>query len=236
MATSAPRTSQRVARDHGFHPVRIRRVVRETAEAASFVLDVPAELAATFAYEAGQFLTFRVEVAGEPHLRCYSMSSSPEVDDELQVTVKRVPGGAVSNRMIDTLAPGAVVEVTRPAGRVLPGAGRRRHRRLQRRQRHHARSSRCSRAPSAGHAAGSASSTPTATATPSSSRDRPRRPGRAAPRSPRGRPPPRRRARLRRRRRAAPVRREAGRSRLLRVRAGPVHGPGRGCPAGGRRR
>src|SRR5918997_6245261 len=116
MATSAPRTSQRVARDHGFHPVPIRRVVAETAEAASFVLDIPAELAGAFAYEAGQFLTFRVEVEVEPLLRCYSMSSSPAVDDELQVTVKRVPGGAVSNRMIDRLRPGAVVEVTRPAG------------------------------------------------------------------------------------------------------------------------
>src|SRR5918998_1800833 len=125
MATPGPRTSQRGARDHGFHPVPIRRVVAETAEAASFVLDIPAELAGAFAYEAGQFLTFRVEVEGEPHLRCYSMSSSPAVDDELQVTVKRVPGGAVSNRMIDALRPGAVVEVTRPAGAfcLAPGDG-----------------------------------------------------------------------------------------------------------------
>jgi 3-ketosteroid 9alpha-monooxygenase subunit B len=123
MTTSAARTTQRGARDHGFHPVPIRRVVHETAESASFVLDVPPDLRDAFAYEAGQFLTFRVEVAGEPHLRCYSMSSSPAVDDELQVTVKRVPGGAVSNRMIDDLGPGAVVEVTRPAGVFCLGAG-----------------------------------------------------------------------------------------------------------------
>ena len=31
-------------RDHGFHPLRIGRVVTETADASSFVLDVPAEL------------------------------------------------------------------------------------------------------------------------------------------------------------------------------------------------
>jgi 3-ketosteroid 9alpha-monooxygenase subunit B len=123
MTTSAARTSQRGARDHGFHPVPIRRVVHETAESASFVLDVPSALRHAFAYEAGQFLTFRVEVGGEPHLRCYSMSSSPAVDDELQVTVKRVPGGAVSNRMIDDLGPGAVVEVTRPAGVFCLGTG-----------------------------------------------------------------------------------------------------------------
>lgn len=123
MATQAARTTQRGARDHGFHPVPIRRVVPETAESASFVLDIPPDLRDAFAYEAGQFLTFRVEVAGEAHLRCYSMSSSPVVDDELTVTVKRVPGGAVSNRMIDDLGPGAVVEVTRPAGVFCLGPG-----------------------------------------------------------------------------------------------------------------
>ncbi len=124
MAVSAPTASQReVPRDHGFHPLRVRRVVRETAEAATFVLDVPDHLRATYAYDAGQFLTFRLEVDGEVHHRCYSMSSAPALDDELAVTVKRVPGGVVSNRMIDTLAPGDVVEASPPAGvfRLQPG-------------------------------------------------------------------------------------------------------------------
>jgi 3-ketosteroid 9alpha-monooxygenase subunit B len=117
MAISAPAATQRGApRDHGFHPLRVARVVRETAEATSFVLDVPDALRDAFAYEAGQFLTFRLRVDGEAHLRCYSMSSSPAVDAELQVTVKRVPGGVVSNWMIDTLGPGRVVEATCPAG------------------------------------------------------------------------------------------------------------------------
>lgn len=104
------------ARDHGFHRLRIGRVVTETADARSYVLDVPPDLHDLFRYEAGQFCTFRVPVAGETHLRCYSMSSAPQVDDQLQVTVKRVPGGAVSNWMVDTLGPGDEVEVTGPAG------------------------------------------------------------------------------------------------------------------------
>jgi ferredoxin-NADP reductase len=126
MPISAATAPQRdVPRDHGFHPLRVRRVVPETEEAVSFVLDVPAELRAAYAYEAGQFLTFRLRVDGEVHHRCYSMSSSPEVDDELAVTVKRVPGGIVSNRMIDTLAAGDVVEASPPAGvfRLRPGDG-----------------------------------------------------------------------------------------------------------------
>jgi ferredoxin-NADP reductase len=44
------------------------------------------------------------------------MSSAPAVDDELRVTVKRVPGGVVSNWMLDALRAGDEVEVQAPAG------------------------------------------------------------------------------------------------------------------------
>lgn len=110
-------------RDRGFHQLRVARVVRETADASSFVLEVPDALRDTFAYEAGQFCTFRFHIDGEEHQRCYSMSSSPEVDGELQVTVKRVPGGRVSNWMHDELAPGADVDTSAPSGlfRLHPG-------------------------------------------------------------------------------------------------------------------
>jgi 3-ketosteroid 9alpha-monooxygenase subunit B len=99
-------------RDHGFHRVRVVDVVRETAEAGSLVLDVPDG----FGYHAGQFVTVRVEAEGREHLRCYSMSSAPAVDDRFQVTVKRVPGGIVSNWLLDHLAVGDELEVTAPAG------------------------------------------------------------------------------------------------------------------------
>jgi ferredoxin-NADP reductase len=102
--------------DHTFHPVRIRRVVQETADTRSFVLDVPDDLRAAFSYRAGQFCTFRIAVDGDEHIRCYSMSSAPEVDDELTVTVKRVPGGVVSNWMNESLCAGAIVEVAPPTG------------------------------------------------------------------------------------------------------------------------
>jgi ferredoxin-NADP reductase len=95
-----------MARDHGFHEARILRVIDETPDARTYVLDAP------FAYQAGQFVTFRA--CGT--LRSYSMSSSPDTDTELATTVKRVPGGLVSNWMNDTLAAGDVVEVTAPAG------------------------------------------------------------------------------------------------------------------------
>lgn len=126
MASPAAPTAQPGAvRDHGFHRLRVRRVVRETAEASSFALEVPAHLRAAFAYQAGQFLTFRVRVGDQVHHRCYSMSSAPGVDDELRITVKRVRRGVVSNWMIDSLEPGDVVEASVPAGvfRLDPGDG-----------------------------------------------------------------------------------------------------------------
>ncbi len=95
-----------MARDHGFHPIRVKRVIQETADTRTYVLDTD------FDYEAGQFLTFKA--CGE--LRSYSMSSSPATDAELTTTVKRVPGGLVSNWMHDHLSPGDLIEATRPAG------------------------------------------------------------------------------------------------------------------------
>ncbi|HEV3282136.1 MAG TPA: ferredoxin--NADP reductase [Acidimicrobiales bacterium] len=105
-----------VARDHGFHAIRVREVVPETRDSSSFVLDVPDDLRDRYGYEPGQFLTFRCWVDGKPHLRCYSMSSSPAIDPCMQVTVKRVPNGIVSNWMIDRVGPGDRIEATLPAG------------------------------------------------------------------------------------------------------------------------
>jgi ferredoxin-NADP reductase len=91
-------------------------VVDETADTRSFVLEIPPALEDTFRYAAGQFCTFRATVGGESVVRCYSMSSSPDVGDPFTTTVKRVDGGLMSNWMNDTLAPGSTIEVMRPTG------------------------------------------------------------------------------------------------------------------------
>src|SRR5262249_22697698 len=97
-----------MARDHGFHSVRITRIIQETPDTRTYVLNAPS----AFTYRAGQFVTVRA--CGT--LRSYSMSSSPDTDDELMVTVKRVAGGLVSNWMHDHLVPGDLLGVTVPAG------------------------------------------------------------------------------------------------------------------------
>jgi len=102
--------------DPEYHSLAVADVIHETADARSFVLQIPAALEDRFSYAAGQFCTFRATIDGESVVRCYSMSSSPDAGDRFAVTVKRVPGGKMSNWMNDVLAPGDTIEVMPPAG------------------------------------------------------------------------------------------------------------------------
>lgn len=104
-----------------YHQLRIAKIVQETPDARSFVLEVPADLADKFKYRAGQFLTFRVPHGDGPFNRCYSLSSAPETDGHLKVTVKRVDGGRGSNWFNDALAEGGALDVMPPAGRFVLG-------------------------------------------------------------------------------------------------------------------
>lgn len=99
-----------------YHRLRVARVVDETADARSIVLEIPEALRERFAYRAGQFLTFRVEVGGQRLVRCYSLASAPGIDPEHKVTVKRVADGRVSNWMNERVAAGDSLEVMPPAG------------------------------------------------------------------------------------------------------------------------
>jgi ferredoxin-NADP reductase len=103
-----------------FCPLRVKRVVPETPDAASFVLEPAKEDAPRFAYRPGQYVTLRPVIDGVAHPRSYSMSSSPAVDPELQVTVKRVPDGLVSNWLLDELREGDSIEAMPPTGTFTP--------------------------------------------------------------------------------------------------------------------
>ncbi len=105
-----------VAADHEFHELTIAGVIAETADASSFVFEIPPHLAESFRYVAGQFLTVEVDLGHVRLKRCYSLSSSPDTDTEHKVTVKRVVGGRVSNWMIDNLKAGDRIRVLPPAG------------------------------------------------------------------------------------------------------------------------
>ena len=108
-----------------YHQLRIAKIVQETPDARSIVLEVPADLADKFKYRAGQFLTFQVPHDSGAFNRCYSLSSAPETDGrQLKVTVKRVTGGKGSNWFNDVPKEGGALQVMPPAGRfVLKDSG-----------------------------------------------------------------------------------------------------------------
>ncbi len=97
-----------------YYTLKVKEIIWETGQAATLRLKQP--LFSKIKYLPGQFLTFILEINGQKVRRSYSMSSTPELDADLAVTIKRVPGGLVSNYLLDKLKPGDSVEVTKPAG------------------------------------------------------------------------------------------------------------------------
>ena len=106
-----------------FHSLRVSRIVQETADARSIVLDVPPSLANEFHFRAGQFVTVEIEHGGERLRRCYSLASSPDCNEGHKFTVKRVKGGRVSTWLNETLREGDVLSVMRPEGRFVLDGG-----------------------------------------------------------------------------------------------------------------
>lgn len=105
-----------IATEGPYYSLTVSEVVRETHDSCSLCLAIPDEVEEVFGYRAGQFLTFRVTVAGKRLVRCYSLASSPVTDSIHKVTVKRVDDGRVSNHVNDEIAVGSTLEVMKPAG------------------------------------------------------------------------------------------------------------------------
>ena len=104
-----------------YYQVPVAEVIRETDEACSLVLDVPASLAPVFGYRPGQFVTVRVpsDLCGSV-ARCYSLSSSPLLGERPAITVKRTEGGYASNWIFDRVRAGTVLDLLPPAGTFSP--------------------------------------------------------------------------------------------------------------------
>ena len=77
------------------------QIIDVTHDVKSFTLETgePHQLR----FDAGQYLTIRVEIDAAEVERCYTISSPPIRPSALTITVKRVPGGPVSNWLHDNL-------------------------------------------------------------------------------------------------------------------------------------
>ncbi|UII20333.1 ferredoxin--NADP reductase [Fulvivirga ligni] len=88
-------------------------IIQETKDAITIVFEKPAN---GINYKSGQFLTLILPINGKEVRRAYSLCSSPFVDDQPAVTVKRVEDGLVSNWLPDNLKKGDAVKIMEPMG------------------------------------------------------------------------------------------------------------------------
>ena len=106
----------------GFRPLRVTKVVPESANVSSIYL-AGADGGPLPAARPGQYLTLRVTGAGQPApVRSYSLSSAPSAD-VYRISVKREPLGAASRYLSDRLRPGATLDVAAPRGDFTLAAG-----------------------------------------------------------------------------------------------------------------
>lgn len=105
-----------------FHDLRITATERDTKDSVVLSLEVPAALREAYRFAPGQYLTFSTLMGGEELRRSYSICSVPG-QAQLQVGVKRVPGGRFSTHATAALKAGDTLRTMTPQGRfVLPPA------------------------------------------------------------------------------------------------------------------
>ena len=96
------------------YSLKVAEIFQETNDTITVVFKQP--VLKKIKYKAGQYLTLIFRINGRRYIRPYSFSSAPGVDTNLSITIKRVPGGVVSNHIADCLKVGDVVEVMEPMG------------------------------------------------------------------------------------------------------------------------
>ena len=98
----------------GFLHLKVKKVIKETEDAISIHFEQPET--GDIAYKAGQFFTIIADIDGKEVRRAYSVCSSPFLDSNPAVTVKRVEGGLMSNYLNDNLSAGQTLKVMPPIG------------------------------------------------------------------------------------------------------------------------
>lgn len=98
----------------GARPFQVARKVIESDEIVSLYLQ-PADGGPVMAFRPGQYIGLKLTVDGQEVRRNYSLSA-PSNGSTYRISVKREPGGLVSNFLHDAVATGATLELFPPAG------------------------------------------------------------------------------------------------------------------------
>jgi ring-1,2-phenylacetyl-CoA epoxidase subunit PaaE len=99
-----------------FHSLKIKEVIKETADCVSVSFIVPEELSNAFLFKEGQNITIKKNINGEEVRRSYSICNAPH-EKELKVAIKKVEGGLFSTYANDELKAGNSLDVLPPTGR-----------------------------------------------------------------------------------------------------------------------
>lgn len=67
-------------------------------------------------YKPGQYITIIIVINGRKYKRPYSISSVFGIDESINITVKAIPGGVVSNYLVNEVTVGQMIEVIEPMG------------------------------------------------------------------------------------------------------------------------
>lgn len=101
-----------------FYTLTVSEVIRETPNAVSITLQIPATLTDTFSFKAGQYITFKHIANGTEIRRAYSICSEPN-SGVLKVGVKKVANGLFSTFANSELKAGDTLEVLPPTGKFI---------------------------------------------------------------------------------------------------------------------
>jgi ring-1,2-phenylacetyl-CoA epoxidase subunit PaaE len=100
-----------------FHDLKIRELVKETAECVSILFEVPDAVKKDFSYREGQNITLRKIIGGEEIRRSYSICTAPH-ENQLKIAIKKVDGGRFSGFANESLHTGDSLEVMSPSGKL----------------------------------------------------------------------------------------------------------------------
>ncbi len=96
------------------YTLKVVAVNKETDDAVTICFKQPG--LKKINYKPGQYITVMVVINGRKYNRPYSLSSAPGIDSTLNITIKRVTNGIVSNHLLDVVKEGDLLEIMAPMG------------------------------------------------------------------------------------------------------------------------
>ncbi len=98
-----------------FHRLRVSSVRPLTPDSLTVAFEVPDDLRKEFMFLPGQHVNLRVWIDGFEYRRSYSIHRAP-YEEIVEVAIKRVQGGVVSNWVFENLKEGDGIDVMTPEG------------------------------------------------------------------------------------------------------------------------